>query len=161
MFVGEFAVYYTSYNIKIYFYILFREQNSKITRIKVQRSQTFLLCYLHGESSQGASHSLYCLYSLSRNSRCLYRSGDARGAYRSTLGYEFKVAHLAFQRLRRFLVYDLLPYSHAEYVSDKRSFACRTFYSNPKHPAMCIDIFDWRKEIVILRVMLLFQYRNK
>lgn len=31
---------------------------------------------------------------LSRNSSCLYRSGEARGAYRSTLEFEFKAAHL-------------------------------------------------------------------
>jgi len=121
MFVSEFAVYYTSYSVKIYFYILFKKQDSKITRIRVQRSQTFLYFVIYMEKVRKVLRIRCCSYSLSRNSRCLYRSGDARGAYRSTLGYELKVAHLAFQRLRRFLVYDLPPYSHVEYVSDKRS----------------------------------------
>lgn len=78
--------------------------NSQITHIGVQRSLTFLYTLLVVYVKlAGCSAFITAVYCLSRNSTTLYRSGDARGAYRSTVGYEFKAAHLAFQRLRHAL----------------------------------------------------------
>lgn len=136
------------------------QRNSTITHIKVQRFETFLYFVIYMEKVRKVLRIRRRSYSLSRNSRCLYRSGDARGAYRSTLEYEFKVAHLAFQRLRRTLVYDLplhSQYSYIEYANDKCE-GCRIFQSDPKHPGCLSRCIGVRKKIacIIQLVMLLF-----
>lgn len=59
------------------------EDNSRIKDI------LYFVGFAHAKKAQRVLRTL-CRRSLSRNSRCLCRSGDARGAYRSTSGYEFK-----------------------------------------------------------------------
>lgn len=54
---------------------------------------------------------------LSRNSSCLYRSGEARGAYRSTLEFEFKVAHLVSEAAPRAARTRAIPCNPSLYVA--------------------------------------------
>lgn len=113
----------------------------------MQRSQIFFVIYM--EKVRKVLRTRRRPRSLSRNSRWLYRSGDARGAYRSTLGYEFKVAHLAFQRGCAGLSC-MSSYHHIRIVNMRAINAklVGLFKVISSIRVVCIDIFDWRKEKV-------------